>query len=219
MNVARALGLLVALDLILILLNAFDLAPSFIKLDEEQNFTTWYSSAKLLGSALAAIWCMRLERPADLAGARRWIWPGIALLFVALSMDETATAHERLAARFMSGAAGDSLRTRLLGGDASKDAFAWPVLFAPIIAAIVIFLTAALYRQVKQNRRSFFLGLAGCAAVTALNPFITEPTWMQQVAIDRLEEDEDAAELLTRDLIDLSQELKAGRWASAAARP
>jgi len=163
------LAVLVALDLVVILINALGLAPSFLNLDEEQNLTTWYSSAKLLGSALAAIWCMRLERPADLAGPRRWVWPAIALLFVGLSMDETATAHERLAAWFMSGTGGDALRTRLLGGDASKDAFAWPVLFAPVIAGIVILLVVALYRLMQQNRRSFFLGLAGCTAfVTAV---------------------------------------------------
>ena len=169
MTATSGLLVLVTLDLLVILINALGLAPSFLNLDEEQNLTTWYSSVKLLGSALAAIWCMRLERPADLAGTRRMVWPAIALLFVGLSMDETATAHERLAAWFMSGAGGASLRTRLLGGDASKDAFAWPVLFAPLIAGIVILLITALYRRMKQDRRSFILGLAGCTAfVTAV---------------------------------------------------
>jgi hypothetical protein len=164
-----ALIVLVVLDLLVILTNALGLAPSFLSLDEEQNLTTWYSSTKLFGSALAAIWCMRLERPVDLVGSRRFIWPAIAVLFVGLSMDETATAHERLAAWFMSGPGGDSLRTRLLGGDASKDAFAWPVLFAPVIAGIVILLMTALYRRMKQDRRSLLLGLAGCVAfITAV---------------------------------------------------
>ena len=67
-------------------------------------------------------------------------WPIAAVLFAVLSMDETATAHERFAALLMSGAAGMSLRTRLLGGDQMKDAFVWPVLFAPLALAIFGFL-------------------------------------------------------------------------------
>jgi hypothetical protein len=157
---------LLALDVLLIALNLFG-APAFFDLDQEMNFPTWYSSAKLLGSAWAALWCMKLEPPAQRRGWNRLVWPAVALLFLALSMDETATAHERLAALIMSGGWGDSLRQKLLGGDATKDAFAWPVLFGPLILALLYFLAAALYSRMKQSRLSLVLGLSGCAAFLA----------------------------------------------------
>lgn len=164
----RLLLALVALDAALIVVNAVG-APSFLILDEEANFTTWYSSAKLLATALAALWCLALEPDSLRRGMQRWLWPAVALVFAALSMDETSTAHERLAARLMSGQGVGSLRARLLGGDADKDAFAWPVLFAPVILALIYFLVSALWSRMKTDRRSFWLGAAGCAAfVTAV---------------------------------------------------
>ena len=95
------------------------------------------------------------------------VWPAVAVIFVGLSMDETSTAHERLAAWIMSGDRIDSLRTRLLGGDAAKDAFLWPVLFAPVIVAVAYFLVTALYSRMKHDRPNLLLGLAGCAAFLA----------------------------------------------------
>ncbi len=166
LRVGWLLIVLVALDVALIAVNAVG-ATSFLNFDEERNFTTWYSSAKLLGAAVAALWCMTLEPGSQRRGAKRFVWPTVALLFVGLSMDETATAHERLAVLLMTSDEGESLRARLLGGDSAKDAFAWPVLFAPVILAILYFLVSALYSRMKQDRRSLLLGLAGCVAFVA----------------------------------------------------
>jgi len=160
------LVMLVATDLALIAINFLG-APSFLSLDEEKNFPTWYSSVKLFGTALAALWCWSLEPAAERRGRGRFVWPTLAAVFVALSMDETATAHERLATFIMSWSGTDSLRDRLLGGDSAKDAFAWPVLFAPIILVILYFLVASLYDRMKGNRRSMLLGMAGCVVAAA----------------------------------------------------
>jgi hypothetical protein len=159
----RLLLALVVVDLLLLAVNVIG-APSFLDLDQEKNFPTWYSSAKLLGASLAALWCWRLEPPERRRGASGLFWPIAAVLFAVLSMDETATAHERLAALLMSGAAGTPLRTRLLGGDELKDAFVWPVLFAPLALAIFGFLFYLLWERMRDNRTSLILGVLGCAA-------------------------------------------------------
>ena len=52
--VARLLLVVVGIDVVLVLVNFAD-PPSFLNLDEEKNFPTWYSSAKLLATAFAAI--------------------------------------------------------------------------------------------------------------------------------------------------------------------
>lgn len=155
------LGVLIFVDLVLVAVNVVG-APSFLNLDEEKNFSTWYSSVKLFGAGLVALWCWKLEPAAERRGLDRFVWPAIAITFVALSMDETATAHERLASRIMSWSGSDSLRSRLLGGDAAKDAFAWPVLFAPVILVVLYFLVSSLYGRMQGNKRSLLLGLAAC---------------------------------------------------------
>lgn len=165
--VRRFLWMLLAADGLIIAANvAFDV-PSFFDLDEERNFTTWYSSAKLLLAALAALACAIEEPPGPRSRSGRSVWVVVALLLAGLSMDETATAHERLAALAMKLTAGESLRERLLGGDPAKDAFAWPVLFAPVIVAMLGFLVHALYSRLAKNRTSLVLGLAGCLCLAA----------------------------------------------------
>jgi len=164
--VTRTTFAVVAIDVLLFVANLVG-DWSFVDLDQEKNFSTWYSSTKLLGVALAATWCMTLEPDERRRGVSGWLWPGVAALFVALSMDETSTAHERLAAWLMSGGTGETLRNRLLGGDASKDAFAWPVLFAPLVIALVYFLATALYSRMKHDRSNLWLGIAGCGCFVA----------------------------------------------------
>jgi hypothetical protein len=159
----RLLLALVVVDVLLLAVNVIG-APSFLDLDQERNFPTWYSSAKLLGASMAALWCWRLEPAERRRGTSGLFWPIAAVLFALLSMDETATAHERFAALLMSGAAGMSLRNRLLGGDQLKDAFVWPVLLAPLALAIFGFLLYLLWERMRDNRRSLVLGFLGCAA-------------------------------------------------------
>ena len=90
----RFLWLLIVTDAWIVAANAAFDVPSFLDLDEERNFTTWYSSAKLL----LALWrrCLwRQEPPGPRRGTGRLVWLALALTLGALSMDETATAHER----------------------------------------------------------------------------------------------------------------------------
>ncbi len=166
--VFRLMAVVLVVDCLLVLVN-FGEAPSFLNLDEERNFTTWYSSAKLLLAGLGALACWRLEPATLRAGLRSWVWPVMAAVLVALSVDETATAHERLAAALMSGTTGESLRARLLGGDSAKDAYLWPVLFAPLAVALIWFLVSTLWARLRSSPRARAIGLVGCAAfVTAL---------------------------------------------------
>ena len=165
-QIRRLIIVLIVVDISLITANVIG-APSFLDLDQEQNFPTWYSSAKLLGTAMVALWCMAIEPRPTRRGMRSMMWTAVAVLFLALSIDETSSAHERLAAAVMSSDAGEVLRTRVLGGDGAKDAFIWPILFAPVIVAIIYFLVIALCTLLKGNRRSIVLGLTGCAAFGA----------------------------------------------------
>lgn len=162
----RFLVALIAIDALLIGANLSFYVPSFLDLDHERNLPTWYSSAKLLLTSLAALACAYLQPAWLRRGLHRFVWPTVALLFAALSMDETATAHERLAAAWMSGSEGEGLRARLLGGDSAKDAFIWPVLFAPIILAILGFLAHALWTRIE-DRRYLALGVGGCVGFVA----------------------------------------------------
>ena len=67
----RVLLALVVVDVLLLAVNVIG-APSFLDLDQEKNFPTWYSSAKLLGASMAALWCWRLEPAERAEGEHRW---------------------------------------------------------------------------------------------------------------------------------------------------
>ena len=165
-SIPRWLWAIVAADLLFVLVNALPLlqgrsAPALLSLDLELSVVTWYSSAKLATVGLLALCCSR--RDSVEGGLRRLVWPSLAALFFALAVDESASLHERLARFLMSSELGERLRIRLLDGDADKDAFAWPVLLAPVVVAVVFFLAHALYDRMRSNRQGLALGLAGVA--------------------------------------------------------
>lgn len=58
----------------------------------EQTFPTWYSSLLLLGAALLLLLISRFK--ARIAAPERWLWRGLALIFLYLSLDEILSIHE-----------------------------------------------------------------------------------------------------------------------------
>ena len=65
-----------------------------VDLEKEANFTTWFSSTLLLAAAFLLARIGAAERQ---AGRRFWMhWIVLALVFVGLSIDETAMLHESL---------------------------------------------------------------------------------------------------------------------------
>ncbi len=161
---------LLAIDLALIVFNALtDSGMALLNLEQEANVPTWYSSGKLLVlSVLSLVFAAAAgdaRRPGPVA-----LWGMTAALFLGLSMDETATLHEHAARWVMQGEWGALVRDAVLGGDAMKDAFAWVVLFAPLIAAIWYFLFTFLRQEFRDDRQEWrwvMVGL-GLLAVSLL---------------------------------------------------
>ncbi len=64
----------------------------FLFVDFEGNLPSWYSSLLLLACAAATGLIARARF--EVGDPQRWHWGGLALLFVALSIDEAASLHE-----------------------------------------------------------------------------------------------------------------------------
>jgi len=158
----RILTVLLALDCVLITLHVATRATPLFDLDAEANVPTWVSSAKLLIIAGLALFNWDGERR-DPALRHRWLWLGVALLFTAMSLDETASLHERAARALVAHGPARNLRATLLGGDSAKDSFAWVVLFAPLALAAIFFLVGFAWTRRQRLRRVAPFGLAGLA--------------------------------------------------------
>lgn len=162
------LGLLFLADAALIALH-FAFGWSVINLDEEGNLAAWYSSAKLLALAVFCAWLWREERRQRL-GRLAVLWLVVGWIFLGLSMDETASLHERLARAVMKETrVGLDIRETVLAGDAARDAFAWVLLLSPFIAATVALFAIVLYGRLFRARAGFLPALLGLACfVTAV---------------------------------------------------
>jgi hypothetical protein len=163
---ARYVWVLLVFDAILVALH-FITGRAVINLDEEANVSAWYSSAKLLLMGWFCWLAWRQERsvPADRRPGRfTFLWIVLALLFLGLSVDETASLHERLARKVMSQwSVGLDIRETVLGGDQSKDAFAWVLLLSPFIVASLALFLVFLFRRLRARRRGYVPVLAGIA--------------------------------------------------------
>jgi hypothetical protein len=96
-----------------------------LDLDYEYNFSTWFSSAVLLG---AAIQLFEIAEQARLAGDRFFVhWAILSLSFAAISADEFIGLHER---------ASDVLQARLDTHGALYPAWVIPVLIACAAGAV-----------------------------------------------------------------------------------
>ena len=154
---------LILIDSAFILLNLF-VPTSVYSLDEEANLPTWYSSAKLLALASLALWLYFREGAAGgPAYLYRALWLPVGAVFLMLSIDETATLHERTARWAMDSELGGTLRRRFLGGDQHKDAFIWPIIFAPFVLALLFFLIRFFVDRFRRHRKALALSLGGCA--------------------------------------------------------
>lgn len=174
-----------AADLSLITLHLLSGGIPTFSLDAEANVPTWFSSAKLLAIALAGVYAFRVEGQAPSPPRYRPGWLAVATLFTALSMDETASLHERAARALVSRGLTGNLRATLLGGDATKDSFTWVVLFAPIAVGVFFFLATFAWTRRDRLGPLLALGAAGLfcfAAAMMIEPaaiYFTPPmaTW------------------------------------------
>lgn len=117
-------------------------------LDAEANLPTWFSSALLLTAAAL----LALVAADALARRGRWArhWAGLSLVFVWLSLDETAAIHERI---------GGWLRTHLsLHG---------PLHYAGVIPMVALVLVVGItyLRFVRALPRVTLLGILAAAAI------------------------------------------------------
>lgn len=148
-----------AVDVIFIVLHLlvgqkFDI----INLDQEGNLTAWYSSAKLL--ALSALCLMIWSTERLLKATKQWkltvLWLLVAAVFLGLSMDETASIHERLARFVMQESyVGLDIRETVLDGDSTKDSFAWVLILLPVIVTVAVFFLIFFYSRLYRNRTGY----------------------------------------------------------------
>jgi hypothetical protein len=158
----RLLAALLAVDLSLVALHVLTRGAPVVDLDAEGNLPTWVSSAKLLAIAALAYLAWRHEER-DPSLRHRWLWLGVAGLFGAMSIDETASLHERAARALVSLGPARNLRATILAGDAAKDSFAWVVLFAPLALGVLFFLLGFGWTRRHRLRRVIGLAVAGLA--------------------------------------------------------
>ncbi|MBN1268045.1 MAG: hypothetical protein JXB04_00515 [Kiritimatiellae bacterium] len=152
--------LIFLIDITFIILH-FAFGWSVINLDEEGNLTAWYSSTKLLGLAVLCAWLWNVERKQ--AGRKlSFLWLVVALIFLGLSMDETASLHERLARAVMEeSSVGLDIRETVLQGDATRDSFAWVLILSPFILATVLFFAFFFYSRLFRSRAGYVPALLG----------------------------------------------------------
>ena len=158
---ARLPIVLLAADLVIVALHVATGWPVF-DLDSEGNLPTWYSSTKLVAFAVLATAIYGAEAKRSLP------WLLVALLFLALSADETASMHERAARWIMREFEfGLDLRETLLSGESSMDALAWPAIFAPLIAGLLGLLALFFGRRLRPVPGALALAFAGIGAYAA----------------------------------------------------
>lgn len=163
MNRAGKFAILALLgaDVLLIALHTL-LGWDVVNLDQEANLSTWYSSAKLLMLALMSVLIWDAERKAHNGFRFTWLWLLVALIFLGLSADETASMHER-ASRFVMKESdiGLDIRETVLGGDRHKDSFAWVLLLSPLIVAVTAFFLVFFVNRLRRCRPAVIAAVAG----------------------------------------------------------
>jgi hypothetical protein len=161
-------SLILLVDLLLLVLHLTG-GWSVINLDEEGNLSAWYSSTKLLSLAVLCgiIWATERNQQAAQRRKLTFLWLVVALIFLGLSMDETASLHERLARTVMEESdVGLDIRETVLDGDATKDSFAWVLLLSPFIVATIIFFVSFFYTRLFRSGTGFVLAMCALALFT-----------------------------------------------------
>ncbi len=197
------ISLLLFFDLLVIALYIFCVLPavtenhqtlwSLIDLDQEANLTAWYSSAKLLGLAIISYLIYNAEKNLPDGNTRSsWMWLIVALIFLLLSADETASIHETIANTIMKQASiGVDIRETVLGGDTYKDSFAWVLLLAPFILAVSVFFLVFFYKKFSSSKTTLALAVTALAcyllAVGSEATIYIAPTFAEFTAADTLQ--------------------------------
>ena len=158
-----AIGALFLLDaafvLLFLLMQVSGMQLEVLSVAEERSVPTWYASVQLLlvGQALAAA-ALLFPRP-DARTARLALL-GLALLFVALSVDEIASLHERFGWRLNAWLAGE-------GGSQADFVFArtgyWMAALLPVTLAALAVLGHAYWRASRPGWPVIAKALVGCA--------------------------------------------------------
>jgi len=157
------IGVLLVIDIVLVCLHVF-LGWSVINLDEEANLPAWYSSVKLAALAVLSVLLYRDERRRQPALRLSWLWLIIGGVFLFLSADETASLHERFS-RFVlvKSSIGLDIREVFLGGDTTKDSFAWVLLLSPMIVGVVGLFLFFFVKRLTTVKVSFVTSMVGLA--------------------------------------------------------
>jgi len=119
-----------------------------LKLGEENNIPTWYSSSQLLLVALAlSALAVRDTRVKPLRSLALIAAP---TLFFILSLDEIAMIHERIGVGLQSAGIGTGLRTT-----------SWMFVFAPFVAVVGLISVWACWPYVRGRSKTLWLLAAG----------------------------------------------------------
>lgn len=119
-----------------------------IHLGFESNFSTWFSSMLWAIAAYAAYRCGVLSKAKNLP-YKIWNWTALFLLF--LSCDEVAMMHENFGTFVNKHSFNFNLNT------------SWPILFAPIIIPIMLYIGISLYKCLSDSKEALRMILLGFA--------------------------------------------------------
>jgi len=164
-----------------------EILRDFFGLEREGSVATWFSSLQL---ALIATLCgviFGYEKVTGSTARYRLGWLGFLLLFLFLSLDETAQVHERLdkiVEALQKPAGGTALAQPGLpaGMDVAAD-YLYLLVYVPVLAGVSIVLSRFFSRRVKDRGTRFLLlaGLLGFVVKLGLEPveaWTGERTWM-----------------------------------------
>jgi hypothetical protein len=159
------LAVLVAVTLLLGVLHWFfgDLKVGgvyWFNLDKERNLSTWFTGALffLIGCAgvTAYYWERRRDSEGQVTFRAPFLWLGVSVLGLAMSLDEVTILHENLFWREVRWATGEL-------GATWHYLTQWQILFAPVIALALVYLVLFFSQRLAgstASRRWFFGGLA-----------------------------------------------------------
>jgi hypothetical protein len=165
--------LVLAIDVLLILITGLsDVGVPFTQrvqlpqfdLKREGTFAVWYSSLLLLLVSAAAFGIGKANStPLVRTAIHRWSWYAVAVVFLGLSIDETAQLHERAGLAF-------SRRFGVISGltDGASPAFGWLVLAVPAVFLFLIGMILAVRSLPAFHSRSRLLAFSGVACWTGV---------------------------------------------------
>ncbi|NOX23319.1 MAG: hypothetical protein GXP36_09540 [Actinobacteria bacterium] len=120
-----------------------------VKLGEENNIPTWFSSVQLF--AIAVVLSPIVVRDAQRNRPRSWILGVVPGLFAFLSLDEVAMIHERI---------GAALKTDLGVGTGLRTG-PWMLVFLPLVGVLVLISAVVFWPYLRGRRDVLVLAVAG----------------------------------------------------------